>query len=347
MSYQLLTFSRQDAFKTCRRKAWWSYEMKIRRTLNAKALRMGLAYHDGLEALATTNSMECACEVVEVDYDGVPDGLDFLEWEYERETIRQLLAGYHWRWGDTLKYLAVEQTFCLPLVNPATGRATPNWMQAGKIDGIVRLEDGRLADKENKLFGEDLGPNADLWKRLRIDHQVSLYRIASRGLGHETETTLYDLTRKPNIKPTQVPNLDLDGLKVVHNVSGIRVVNANGTWRQTASAKEGYVLDSRPMTVAEWGERLNQDIATRPEYYYNRQELPRLECDLEEVREELWDIQRTYREAQLSGRWYRTVNRNTCPYCSYYDLCTSGFDPERDVLPDGFERVSDVHPELS
>jgi hypothetical protein len=49
---QLLTYSRQDCFKTCRKKEWWGYEMRIRPTEDARALRMGRIYHGALELLA-------------------------------------------------------------------------------------------------------------------------------------------------------------------------------------------------------------------------------------------------------------------------------------------------------
>ena len=45
---QLLTYSRQQSFKTCRKRAWWEYEVGVRRIVDAKALRMGSAYHAGL-----------------------------------------------------------------------------------------------------------------------------------------------------------------------------------------------------------------------------------------------------------------------------------------------------------
>jgi hypothetical protein len=91
------------------------------------------------------------------------------------------VCGYQWRWaGARLEVVATEQAFRVPLVNPATGKATPTFELAGKIDGIVRLEDGRLAVKESKTCSEDLGADSDYWRRLRIDHQITLYMLAAR-----------------------------------------------------------------------------------------------------------------------------------------------------------------------
>jgi hypothetical protein len=63
--------------------------------------------------------------------------------------------------------------------------------------------------------------------------------------------------------------------------------------------RDGYTLDTRPCTVAEWGERLRDDIAARPEFYFARVEVARLDQDLDEFAAELWDLQHQVRQAQL------------------------------------------------
>ncbi len=68
---------------------------------------------------------------------------------------------------------------------------------------------------------------------------------------------------------------------------------------------------------------------------------------MDDYQAELWDIQRTIREAQLSNRWYRTAHKSCCDFCSYFNLCTTGnFKPD-DQLPEGFIRVYDINPELN
>lgn len=346
---QLLTHSRQDSFKTCRKRHWFQYELGVRRELDGKALRMGTAFHDGLELLGKGRELVDACDAVSERYKAAPDVIEQREWDIERETVVRLLCGYVWRWEyQPVEYLAAEQSFELPLTNPETNKATPVFSLAGKIDGIVRLQDGRLAVIEHKLFGDDIGQDAPLWRRMRIDHQVSLYVMAARRLGYAVDAVLYDVARKPTIKPTNVPILDELGAKVVINPqTGNRVKTKTGLWRQTADKDLGYVLQERPMSADEFGEKLNDDIANRPEFYFQRVEVARMDHDLREYEFELWDIQQTMREAQRSGRWFRTVNRNTCDYCPVFDLCSNaGFDPAG-PLPEGFIRVEDVHPELS
>lgn len=344
---ELITHSRLDTFKTCRKKHWFSYEQKIRRVDDAKALRMGSAHHEAIELLATGNSIEAACEAIYKRYQYCPANTEEMEWRYEEETLVRLACGYAWRWqNDELRYHAVEQSFRLRLNNPETGKPTPSFDLGGKIDGIVELNDGRLAVKESKLYGEDIGTDSHVWKRMKLDHQVTLYVLAARRLGYEVDTVLYDVTRKPTIKPTDVPILDGDGLKVVVDAAGDRVKNSSkDTWRQTADKEKGYAIVSRPMSTTEWGEKLANDIAERPDFYFSRVEIPRLQQDLDQFEVELWDMQQMLRDAQLKERWYRTVNKNTCQFCDAFDLCCQNWQPG-ESLPEWFQILGTQNPEL-
>jgi len=272
---------------------------------------------------------------------------DELDWRYEEETLLRIACGYQWRWSsDGLDYLCTEHEFRLKLRNPETGYVTPSFDLAGKIDGIVKLPDGRLAVKESKLYGEAIEPEADMWRRMRLDHQVTLYVLAARELGYDVDCVLYDVARKPTIKPNAVPVLDELGVKIVVDQFGNRVRNENQkTWRQTASTEKGWTVQTRPMDVIEWGNKLTADIVERPAFYFSRVEIPRLENDLAEFQVELWDIQRTIRDAQANDRWYRTATKNTCPWCEYFDLCSTGWKVG-DALPEKFRQSESANPEL-
>lgn len=342
---QLLTHSRQDAFKTCRKRHWFAYEKGLRRIDDAKALRMGSAFHAAVETLGNTSNLDEMCRVVRSQYGCCPASVDTNEWKLECETVLRIACAYQWRWqSHDLEYIAVEREFEIPLTNPATGKRTSSFNLAGKIDAIVKI-DGRLAVKESKLLGDDIGSESSLWKRLRIDHQISLYMLAARKLGYNVETVLYDVARKPTIQPTAVAVLDELGAKIVLNERGARVRTERGQWRQTGDKEKGYILQTRAMSVDEWGDKLTADICERPDYYFARVEVSRLDQDLDEYEAELWEIQLAIRAAQKSGHWYRTVNKNTCGYCPYFDVCASGMQLS-DTPPDGFEFVYDRHPEL-
>ncbi len=360
----LLTNSRMSCQKTCARKHYYRYELGIRKDGDPKPLRMGGAVHSGLDSQAKGQVQSDAIYHALRDYATFPSWAHTPEtqhdWLTEREIVKRLLSGYWWRWNwnvegvaDNLRYneiIASEISFNLPIRNPETGVASTVFRVAGKIDKIVRLGDGRLAVMEHKTCGEDLSPDSDYWKRLRIDHQISLYMLAAREMGHDVQTVLYDVLRKPSIAPRQIPTLDGRGDKIVVDQDGERVflTDKNGNPkgpRQSADAEKGYILLSRVETPEEFGERFTDDIAARPDFYYVRQEIPRLDSDLEEFRAELWQQQQSIRDAQRHGRWFR--NTSACLVmgrCEYLDLCHNGIQPGE--VPSGFVRVSSLHPEL-
>lgn len=367
---QLLTHSRMQAFKTCPKKHYYAYELAIRPIETAAPLRLGSAIHLGLDLRKQGRSGAEAVLAAMKPYDFRPDWVrdeDTLHaWEVERETVGCLLGAYFWRWEiDNLppeltvaEVVSSEFSFTTLIRNPATGSTSRLFNLAGKVDAIVRLGDGRLAILEHKTCSEDIAPTADYWHRLRMDQQISLYMHAVQTEGFPVETVLYDVIRKPTIRPELVDVLDENGCKIViDSATGERCYKSNlkkdgtpgaghGEPYQSANKEKGWLLQSRRQTPAEWGEKLSAHIAANPDWYFARREIPRLRDDIREFAEELWQVQQTIRLAQIDGRHYRNTgacrfNNSTCPY---FKVCPDGIDQTRP--PAGFERVKSLHPEL-
>jgi len=354
----LLTNSRMQTAKDCLRKELLAYELGIRPREQAKPLRIGTAIHLARQLVrGAGRTVDEAIREVARQYDATePAGMDEerrYDWQIERETVIRLIGGYFWRWAEydqQLRALATELVFQIPITNPATGGRTNNFMLAGKIDGIDELADGRQAIHELKTTSKDLDPAGDYFRQLRIDSQISTYYLAAESLGYKPATVLYDVIRKPTIGPLQIPEFDEVGFRIVLDANGERVFNKDGLPRQSADKAKGWTLQSRRQTAQEFGERLTNDIADRPDFYFCRREIPRLDADIEEHRFELWQMQQLIRECQKHKRWPRNtsacVNYGRCPY---FDLCTNGFMPEDfgGDPPAGFVVVDDVHPELT
>jgi len=188
-SSQLLTHSRLACFRACPRRHYFRYELGLRPEDTGFALLVGSAFHRALEAQDKGEDPEGA----------IAEGLDD---PFDLALVAAMFDGHRRRWGDSgLVPMASELAFELPLVNPATGAATPIWRVAGVIDRIVKMPDGRLALQEYKTTSRDFAPGADYWLRLHLDPQLSLYLIAARELGHDVETILYDVTRRPALRP--------------------------------------------------------------------------------------------------------------------------------------------------
>ena len=343
-----LTSTRLGTQRRCPRMHYLRYELGLARIRQADPLRIGSAFHLGQqrynEGLEPTDALAAAVD----GYDVKPEWASEHEWQVERETVRALLCGHWWKYeNDGLEMLAPEQAWEMPLVNPETGRQSRTYVLAGKIDGIVRLGDGRLAVLEYKTCSEDIGPDSQYWLRLRADPQIGMYYLAARHLGYDVACIVYDVTRKPTISPRQIPLLDEAGLKVVLDGAGARVMTKQGKPRQTGDNELGYVLQVRQETADEFRERLLQDIADRADFYFARREVPRLEADLDELREELWQQAESMTAARRNNRWFRNVGRMTCPHCEFAELCLQGVRVDGETVPSGYQVLGDVNPELS
>lgn len=209
--------------------------------------------------------------------------------EMHAATAKGLMTGYHARWQDAgWITIATEREFLLPIVNPDSGRISRTFNYAGKFDGIVEHH-GQLFLLEHKTASDSIeDPNAPYWQRLDIDSQIDLYCLANVQLEQPVVGVLYDVVRKPGIKPKQVKG------------------------------------EGRIETTAEYAERLGKDTLERPGFYFGRRVIYRTDGQLLEAAGETWDIAKEIREARAGNRHYR--NSNACLAwnrpCEYLPICS-------------------------
>jgi RecB family exonuclease len=291
---------------------------------SSTALRFGSAFHKGLETLCTHADPIEADSLAQADiranYAELPAwavGNDEAEndWQVECETVATLAWSYARHWAaagqslSSLETVATELPFELPIVNPETGSPSPLFQFAGKIDRIVKMPDGRMAVLETKTTSESLDADSDYWRRLRIDTQISGYIVAAQVVGYPVETVIYDVVKKPGIKPKLV--------------KGVRE------------------------TPDQYANRLREDIAERPAFYFARREVARLRSDISEFLQELWDETQILRFHQRTERWPRNSAACVHPYpCEYRDLCFNSVNPLDSGVPSGFRFSETAHPEL-
>ena len=344
--YQRLTASRLACMRRCPRQHSYQYEMRLSRVTIAPALRMGSAFHKGLELRNEGKSLGEAAAAVDEQY--YSDAAQVAGREVEAATIAALLSGYYWRYeNDDFAYEAGEMEWEMPLRNPETGASSRTFVLAGKIDAMVLLADGRQAVMEYKTAGEDISTDSEYWQRLTIDPQIGLYVLAARHLRYDVQVVEYDVTRKPGIAPKTVPVLDADKAKIVLGPDGERVFNKDGSPKQSADRKKEQVLQTRIETAEEFGERLLDDIGTRPDFYFQRRELPQLEDQLAELQFELWAQGQELMARQRLGRWTRNPGFSTCGRCEYREICWQSVQVDAERPPSGFRVREEVHPELT
>lgn len=232
---------------------------------------------------------------------------------FDRARAVAMMTAYDARWGlETYEVLGVEVEFETELRNPSTGRPSSVWDGlSGKMDVLVKDVAGRTLIIEHKTTTGDVGPGSDYWKKLRMDGQISVYFEGARSLGHSVSGCLYDVLAKPQLRPYQP-----------------------GKTRKEAETPQEFLV------------RLTEAYAEDPGKYFQRGEVARLESEMTEALQDIWDLAQELHEAEKAGRAPR--NPDACNrwnrMCQWFEVCTgtaSLDDPQR------FKRLNEVHPELS
>lgn len=342
-----LTHSQIQTMQTCSRKHYLAYVEGIRRDMDEAPLRIGSTVHLAIDLY--NQGVENPIREALAEYDKT----NHDENGYEREMILVILDEYFAFWKEQdadIEIIETEKAFQIPLYNPATNGMSRTFKLAGKIDAIVRLADGKVAIMEHKTTGSDIDDDSPYWQRLSIDNQISTYYLAALHLEHPVQTVLYNVIRKPALRPGQRPELDAEGKKiVVCKTTGERLLKRAGGWKQSVTNSKSEQMLTQPETLEEYGDRVSQAIRENPAKYFQRRRIPRLDSDLRETAYALWRNAEKIREESRAGIWPRSDSacfRFNKP-CPYFSLCTTGFDPDRDELPIGFKRVEDIHQELS
>lgn len=312
---ELLTHSRLSCYRACPKRHFFRYELGLTLDTEPVAMRVGSAFHVALEAI--DNGLDPEAEVARRVV------LD----PWEMGMVAAMFTVHRERWeGDTLEVVATELAFDLPLLNPNSGKASSAWRLAGKIDRVFRLPDGRLAIKDRKTTTESIASDSDLWTRLNLDQQMSIYLLAARELGYDVQVILYDVTVRPMLRPFKKTPPD----KIQIKKNGEPYANVR-------------LHDETPF---DFTVRVAEAMRAEPDRYFARHEIARLDDDLDELRHELWQQSLAIRSAQDAGHWWRNPGACVTPFhCPYLSICGSRID--HDYVPSGFRKLSDVHPELS
>jgi hypothetical protein len=350
LGLNLLTHSRIGDFKKCRRKEYFRYKLGVRKQ-KSEALRIGGAIHDAQDIIHQGGTIEDARFALRANYAKLMVEARSVEAEealrLEETKCLCLTTGWVWRWqNDPYEVIASELAFELPIINPETNHPTPNYRLAGKLDTIVHLPSGVLAIREAKIMGDSLSLDSRLWQQFQVSTQDIIYLLAARDLGYDVSTVFYDVIHKPDIAPKMVTDHDADGRKIVCDATGERVYKKNGEPRESGDTAKGYVLQQHRETNEEYSGRLMQDIYKRPDFYYARREMPRFDSDIQDMRHELWQLQRDMAETVLRKRYYKNEFSCVAPWtCDYLNVCAARTDLEHEI-PDGFEQIGYRHPEL-
>jgi hypothetical protein len=382
------------AFKACPQRYRIAYVEGLRVAQEPQPLRMGTAWHKGLEVLSAPegtisgdigpgnappvritneNRLEIAVELATDVYTTVPDWADATEWAVEREIVACGLAAYSWLYppgSSEYETVATELEFDLPLVNPETGRPTPSFRRVGKIDRIIRHKgNGRLLIQENKSTSKSIDSDSTYWLRLRKDTQSKVYIVAARNMNlpqGQPSGLLHDVFHKPQISPKKLTQAESAEFVKTGEYCGqsfaVGRLNVGGVGDQPVVA---YLVDGveaqielgaepkpkkdgtcapRAFAIREtpgmFGARLLQDMTTRPEFYFARQEIAFTDQELKAFEYQVWALQKNMAEMERTGFWFENEGSCEttwkCPFCS---LCYNNVDVFNGQTPPGFKRL--------
>lgn len=252
--------------------------------------------------------------------------------------------------------------------------------RAGMIDKMIRLPDSRVAILEHKTTGDSIKADSDYWRQARMSSQVTFYFKAALDDPSlpDPDTIFYDVIRKPQIEPkllTQQETRDFLGMAYRKGKKTIVPPDADKLHKYfdeefevfisgeidnedpDKTVIEGVAVDGASATIKDgrlretptmFGARLMQDMVDRPEMYFSREEIARLQGDIEEFVVDVHQTVEMILYCQRTGQWPKNTDSCVNPYrCEFYNLCSNNVQLTIDgVPPKGFAKLDHVHPEL-
>jgi hypothetical protein len=297
-----LTHSAERCFRACARQYQYRYVMLRRPVAVAQPLAFGALGHRALEAWWKWKGSENIrhLEAIQIIEESDAEPLDRL-------IAVALVRGYDARWIDEpITAVAVEQQFETDLINPATEYSSRTWTLGGKLDAIVERA-GQYWVMEHKFVKHtiDITPGGVYWQKLQLDSQISTYMVGAEALGYHVIGCIYDVIRKPGIRPLLATPIENRKYK-----------------------KDGALYANQrdvDETLEQYFARLHADIANNPDAYYQRGEVFRNREEEKAATFDLWRVGRNIRACENDNCWPR--NPDSCwkyeRACDYWPVCIS------------------------
>lgn len=259
---------------------------------------------------------------------------------------RGLMAGYDARWRSAgYQATAVERVIDGPLCNVETGAKSQRFTIAGKLD-VEAVLNGRTFVFDHKTTSEDItDPNSMYWRQLVVEGQPTHYLLLKWLRGEKPDGAVWDVVRKPSISPKKLTKAERTAIVADRRYCGRRI---------SIESLESLQRDDRE-TLELYEARLSHDCTIeRPDWYFQRRSIPRLDNELLEHARGLWDFgqellaeRARIRKAEREGKEFLPrKSPNACILynspCEFLGVC-SGHDT---ITSDRWKKKASVHPEL-
>lgn len=232
-----------------------------------------------------------------------------------------LLRGYAARWVNSpYRIDKVESVVSSDLYNPATNAKSRSFTASGKIDlHVTEIATNRKAIFDHKTTSSDItDPNGPYWRQLAIEGQATHYMLLEWLNGNAVDFAVWDVVRKPGISPKAVSKADQ--LSVASTCRYQRAHMTPGDIDQ--------MMTTGRETLSMYAARLAYDcIQERPEWYFQRRTVARLDAEVLEYAGELWGHSQDLLLERRNERHPR--NSGACMLygspCKFLGVC-SGYD---------------------
>jgi hypothetical protein len=252
-----------------------------------------------------------------------------------------MLRAYSLIWWDhtnDLEVLSVEKTYWCPLYNLDTNRRSRKFVLSGKLDKVVR-EDGKIVLYDHKTTSSKIDATSDYWRVLQIEGQPKQYEILLRANGIEVDRIVWDVARKPQIRPKKIAQAARTSISETG-----KYFDADLT-EETMDALSGIWLDKENPEMFE--ARVFDTVHRDPTEYFARRSIPTLKDDLYTHNQNMWDLSGNIVAARkrYDAHKRHTYNAGACfqygTACTYLGICEGSDSPDSGNWARG-----EVHPEL-
>lgn len=249
---------------------------------------------------------------------------------------RGLMAGYHKRWvNQEYVTLAVEDVVTAELFNPETGSRSRTFTLAGKLDVRADLN-GKSVIVDHKTTSDDItAADATYWSQLAVEGQLSHYMLLEWLNGRKADYAMWDVIRKPSIAPRQLTKAEQKDITFTKKWFGAALADDQIQETISSGRETPFLYECR---------LVHDCTLERPDRYFQRRTIPRLDSEIMEYSKELWDHSQDLIMARRTGRMPR--NSGACMMygspCQFLGVC-SGYD---EITSDKWIRREWVHNEL-
>ncbi len=275
-------------------------------------------WHGGMSLEAVMDDIDTACAKRNVDLDVK------RVWHLARAIMRNYAARYP---KEDWEVIALEKTFTGPIINPETGAPSRSYVLSGKVDGIVKREDGNYILEHKTASSID----GDYLDKLWTDFQITLYsRYIEQCLGIRIAGVIYNVLVKAKLQQGKGET------EAEFEARRAELLAKSKTGKTTATRKMPEPDDAfQQRLLARYAE---PGMLHREVLYLSRDQFGIVQSDL-------WELTQQFLDCKRRGVFYRNTGFcfNYHRPCAYYPLCRSNGSPN---VIESFYEVRPPHEEL-